>query len=149
MMDERLVIVGHWLLTSREKTAAGRIFDMTYDLLNLLDEYKGFLEVILEVPASRVFTSRHAGGGRGLAIYGMAVGYIWHALKVAESVSTVHLVKADEWTGGHSKAKRVAVAQRAAPDYDPKTDRGHDVADAISLLIWWRDHKHGAKGVRG
>jgi hypothetical protein len=97
--------------------------------------------VLIEIPSGRVNHARNRGGGSGLSIYGFAAGAIWWA--ASHNCATVYATD-ESWTGGFSKDKRKAVAQKAVPGYRPAEDRGGDIADAICLAIWF----HHLKGER-
>lgn len=90
--------------------------------------------VIVEVPAPQA--PARLRNPRGQASYGLAVGVIittleWHW------ETPVHPVPSDLWTRRVSKRLRRKAIACARPRYDPTTDPGGDIADAIGLLEWW------------
>lgn len=96
-------------------------------------------EIVIEIPAMR--PPRHARGmaTRGQANYGLAVGLILSAARAAAYPRPVHTVTADTWTRT-AKAKRLGAVMATVPTYDPATDPGMDMADAILLARWWMDN---------
>lgn len=97
------------------------------------------LTALVEIPGGKVHTGRHGGGGAGLSVYGFACGALWATLAAPPHGNRVTRVgiRAEEWTGGHSKAKRALVAKRLWPPYAPERDPGGDIADAVALAAWW------------
>lgn len=99
--------------------------------------------VVIETPAL------HAHGhvlpraqGHGLAVYGMAVGIIAYAVRMAIGWRNMTAVPADEWTPPRTSKKRRQVMIAAEfPQYreimEAGKDPGGDVADAIGLCLWW------------
>lgn len=92
---------------------------------------------VIEITSGKVNRQRH-GGGAGLGVYGMAVGYLIRSLESSGCDAGARIVPVEEnlWTGGHSKEKRRRVAARLFPAYDPNKDRTADLADAICLAYW-------------
>jgi len=121
------------LKPKKNYAAIDRIQEMAYDLQQLVEEFQPGAAV-LEIPSKHV-GKRHNGKGAGLAIYGVAVGYL---LAVTTSlVDHVLPVDAQEWTASGKKSDRVAVVKSLYPQYDPDGDPGSDVADAVSLGLWY------------
>jgi len=80
----------------------------------------------------------------GQAYYGMAVGVIVTTIKWHWSMPCT-TVRADVWSRGQSKRQRQAELALRMPSYDPETDPGADVSDAVGLLEWfWAEHAVGA-----
>lgn len=93
--------------------------------------------VAVEIPTGRVYAKRHKGGGRGLAIYGMAAGMVLFALEAWVGEACVRAVTAEEWTDRGPEKRRPAI--KAA--YRVATDDG-DTLDAVGIADWglgfWR-----------
>ena len=103
------------------------------------------LELVIEIPSGRV-TTRHGGGGLGLAKYGFAVGALYQALEMLWG-DQVHAVD-ENWTGSRSKETRQKIAYKQYPPLKRIKDPGMDISDAVSLAVWWaqigRKKKRGA-----
>ena len=149
-LDPSLTCCGWAVLTSRRQVAdCGRILPgssrkplgqrlgfLGQELLEVAAHQPRMTDVIIEVPSGHVGRNRHKGGGAGLSLYGVAVGYV---IAIADQIGTVHLVNETEWTGGTPKDQRVGLIKATTPEYRPHADRdpGGDIADAIALGQWW------------
>lgn len=127
----------------RDKTMIDRT-DLVVDrIMTLLSQAQTWASVsraqelvgVVEVPSGRVNRNRHQGGGSGLSTYGFAAGAVYNTMRLSGNCSRI-LVIDEGWTGSHGKDKRIAVAMKAAPDYNPKDDRGADIADAICMAVF-------------
>lgn len=120
---------------------------MVRDVLDLCSEHDP-AEVVIEVPDGKVHWGKQAAAGT-LAIYGMAVGAMVQALDTwaidaldlrgerYKPERTIVEATVNTWTGSSPKAVRgVAAANLYGDIYDPQTDAGGDVADAIMLGLW-------------
>lgn len=123
----------------------GLAWDDAVDIM--VDELKSILvrwkpgKVVIEIPSGKVNPKRHGGGGSGLSVYGYAVGTIQRMCKSVCSMWLGRVVRitAERWTGGHTKLKRKAVAERTWPQLKQMVDKGMDISDAIALGKWWFD----------
>jgi hypothetical protein len=117
---------------------------MADDLRQLLNEFEPGT-VLIEITSGKVGHNRHKGSGAGLAVYGMAVGYLWavidcwlRRLPAEQQKNTeIVLVKENDWTRGVPKADRIAAVAAEFPAYDTAQDPGGDLADAIALGQWY------------
>lgn len=143
VMADSMTIIDAGLLTS-DKTrdpAIMRVVAMTKDLRQLLLECWPDI-VLVEMPHGH-----DKGGAKRLANYGLAPGamyweacsYIMARLKVNPKHDIEALaISAADWTGGVTKFNRQQQICMAFPHrYDPTTDPGGDIADAIGLAVWW------------
>ncbi len=124
-------------ITSKPKDKATvRMVKLADEIMDLIDEYDGPRTlIVVEIPSGHVNRGRHGGGGAGLSVYGMAVGYLLGRLASVDV--DVRMVLENDWTRGIPKGKRqqwVAARHRC---YDASKDAGGDVADAIGLGEWW------------
>ena len=141
--DERIVDAGV-LRVKRRAVAQVRIEVMAADLMTLLDKARPGL-IIIETTSGYVNSHRHKGGGRGLAILGLAIGRLWgqaelwrHTLPLeGRSDVEVCLVEENRWIAGRTKKNRQQEVQALYPSYDPEADRGFDCSDAICLALWF------------
>lgn len=155
--EEKLVEAGLLLPERTRDGAEKRLQAMMQDLVRLLVQYQPDV-VVLEWTSGKVITSRHGGGGAGLAIYGIAIGALWAVCLQWAQVSRaggrtceVVCISENEWTHGRPKTRRriggkavpsrVDLIQHRFPAYVPEKDPGGDVADAIGLALWYL-HKH-------
>jgi hypothetical protein len=74
--------------------------------------------------------------------YGIAVGSIIRTVR-AHGLPVALLDPAD-WAKGISKDHRPALAKSLCREYEPKSDPGADMADAIVMLRWWAMARMGA-----
>lgn len=117
-----------------------RIRAMVVDAIDLAIEHL-VDAVVIEGTTGKV-SARHAGGGAGLSVYGMAVGAMWGAISWAglrDNDLPVHLVRENLWTMSQRKARRARVICGLYPRYAAaaRQDPGLDAADAIGLGRWW------------
>lgn len=115
-----------------------RVDYLTVGVLDLLGEH-GAKSAVIEVPSGGVY-ARHGGRGEGLSIYGFAAGAMDRAV-YSRCRGRVHRVAVADWKSGHSKDKARKVAKSHYPAYDPKKDGGADIADAISLAVWFYEFR--------
>lgn len=107
-------------------------------------------EIVIEIPAPQAPPMKH--GNRGQANYGLAVGMViaecraWvHSLRGPDDLYydvPLHFVRVDVWARGQKKAARAEWICRLFPQYRMARakDAGMDIADAISLCMWWMQH---------
>lgn len=115
-----------------------RICTMREYLRGLLDEKRPKI-ILIEWTKGKVGRRRHRGDGAGLAVYGCGVGAIatecmhWAIYNGCQVVPILE----NQWTRGVPKADRAAAIASEYPQYDPTTDPGGDIADAIGIVDWW------------
>ncbi len=134
------------LLTPDKSKAASehRIAAMCRDLRDLLEQIEPAV-VVIEHTSGHVGAKRHKGAGAGLAVYGVAIGALWQVTEAwkrslpadRQGRTMIELVTENRWTRGTPKANRQAVVAACFPAYEPETDKGGDIADAIGLGSWW------------
>jgi Holliday junction resolvasome RuvABC endonuclease subunit len=132
-----LVDAGRLTPAQPRAKAAERIASMVEQVADLIREHAP-THAVVELPSAHVHRGKRAGGGAGLAIYGMAVGAVWQA--VLGRVGGVALVDANLWTGRVNKAVRARRIQDMGLGYRMDQDPGLDGADAIGLGLWACDH---------
>ncbi len=114
--------------------AIKRIEAMTIALTKLLRDTLPD-QVLIEMPSSRT-AGRIKGRAVGNAIYGFAAGAMWWECHVWSD--QIEAVDAELWTRGVPKLKRQQnICMMFPKRYNPETDRGCDIADAIGLACWW------------
>lgn len=113
-----------------------RIDAMIADLIAVVDEHQPDV-IVIEDTSGRVYKRHGAGGGRGLAIYGKAIGEVRRAM--IHTGRRVVMVLEDAWTGKAEKSKRLRWVAAAYPQYKPADDPGGDMGDAIGLGYWYRN----------
>jgi len=128
----KLLHVGRIIPGDSKKPLAKRLERIAEGLTDLPTD--SFDRVVIEVPSGHVGRNRHGGGGAGLSLYGLAVGYV---IGVTKSLGPPALVKENDWTNGVPKKTRTLVIQRTVPRYKSIPDPGGDIADAIGLGQWW------------
>lgn len=121
--------------------AACRIETMCQDLRELL-ETAGPATVVIEWTSGKIARRGRGRGinGAGLAIYGIAVGALWREVCnycSQDRQRRCQLIAENIWTAGTAKAKRQAMIARRFARYDPASDPGGDVADAIGLGCYY------------
>jgi len=130
---------GHLKPRRRDDSAEDRITTMAIDLEELIRK-RPPSSIVIEIPSGKVH-GRLRGNAPHLVVYGMAVGAMyWAARSAVDSIpGGIHLVNANEWTRGQSKAKRCRLIAAEFPAYakDFASDSGGDMADAIGLGVWW------------
>ena len=90
--------------------------------------------IVLEWTTGKVNKGRHKGGGRGLAIYGIAVGAIWITMELWHKDNHGDIVLIDEgWTKGVKKKKRLEDLELTCSAYNREDDKSGDMGDAICL----------------
>lgn len=127
-------------LSGRAKDAAiGRAMEMADCLIKLIAEARPD-SIVIETPGvhaagNPIVKAKRA--GKGLAVYGVAVGIIYRA--AWQTGVEVVPISAHEWTRRVSKEKRARALQFTTASYRAvaETDRGRDVADAIEMGQWW------------
>lgn len=123
-------------LLAAGKTTDARIDSLCHKVTELLKSVNPD-DVVLEKPSGMVH-ARHGGGGRGLSVYGYAVGRIEGAcLMWASGLANVIAISEAQSTGGHGKEKRKRVALGAWPRLANIKDWNYNVSDAIALGVWW------------
>ena len=134
--SSNLVEAGRLKAPTKGSEPLVRIRAIAQDLRELIVEMSP-THAVVEITRGKVNRNRHHGGGAGLGIYGMAVGYL---LRVVESgVASVSAVEENEWTGKVPKDDRTERLSLEYPDWAAAmlADEGGDVADAIGLGLWW------------
>lgn len=121
-----------------------RIDEVIRDLGELFDRFPASAEIVIEITSGKT-SSRHGGGGAGLATYGMAVGQIVRYAIERFGGERVHQVYENDWTRGKGgKDKRIAHCRYTYPMYAKRyaeVDAGGDIADAILLGEWWINNR--------
>lgn len=138
LSHNNLVEAGRFLPGKTRDSAVHRIMAMGRDLAALIRE-KQPDEIVIEISSGKV-GRRHGGAGAGLAVYGMAVGYLWAtaaAFANNDGPIKVHTIEENAWTCGVPKEKRTANVALRFKQYRTADDPGGDVADAIGLGCWW------------
>lgn len=130
-----------------DKQAAGsefRIHRMCEDLRLLLAEWQP-KTILIEYASGKINPRRHHGSGQGLQIHGISIGRLWgecvawwRLLPTKQQLQTkIVLIAENDWTRGVPKVKRQAAVAQMFPQYKPQQDPGGDLADAISLSIYY------------
>lgn len=143
LAPEQLIDAG---ILTPSKLAVGtveRLDTLCADIPGLFDEYNPNAAVV-EITSGHV-GKRHLGGGRGLAIYGMAIWAVLAKCRESLDKTSVYAVEENAWTRSIPKAKRAAGIAYTYPSYakiisgeaGKFQDAGGDVADAIGLGRWW------------
>lgn len=133
--------------------ALQRVLAMRADLKKLLEEMDPDT-ILVELPLEKQYT-RTAGKRSGMAIWAGAAWALWMVcVQWAEEANIaaallqgldwspsdarrVCPVSNTYWTRGTSKRDRQDRVHALYRQYDPKTDAGGDVADAVSMALWW------------
>lgn len=128
---ERSIVDAGLILPGRTRDPAHkRAVDMAGDAFDLCRAYRPDL-VVVEIPSK---SAPRGGKNRvGQANYGMAVGAVLARLG---GLWEVVAAKPEDWTNGVPKAKRAAWVRSLFPNTDFSKDTGHDMADAIGLVMW-------------
>ena len=111
-----------------------RVEAMIQELYIILTEHE-VNTILIEIPDGKVHGRLQGVNMGGLAIYGMAVGAVWWAMR--GRWAGVKPISVNEWTNGVPKAERAATTQLRHPEQDLTKDSGHDAADAIGMADWW------------
>ncbi|HEV7298709.1 MAG TPA: hypothetical protein VGN72_05030 [Tepidisphaeraceae bacterium] len=138
MRDARTLLEAGLLKPNRaDDPANDRIRAMSADLLALIGEKQPRLIVVEDTSGKVARRTREKGAnGAGLAVYGKAVGWILGACE-ATGIET-HAVLENVWTRRtHKSTRQHWVIAEFGARYDPVSDSGMDVSDAISLGRWW------------
>lgn len=99
--------------------------------------------VVLEVSSGHVghYGKKRGMNGKGLATYGMAVGYLWRECRLHLAPDAVETVFENDWTNGIRKERRLAHVAAQFKEYaavvERKGDPGGDMGDAIGLGQFW------------
>lgn len=131
-----------------------RVRQFGVDLREILEEFPpaSLDAIVFEVSLSAHGHARDRGASAFLGVYGLAVGYLLHAVEaLANNLELVQTVDATVWTKKIPKQKRTkVVADYYGGTYDGRGDPGGDVADAIGVGRWWMlEHRVAALGGRG
>lgn len=134
MADRRTIIDAGLLKPDKTKDPAiTRIIAMNSELVKLLKEHCPD-KILVETPSSHT-ARRIRGRVMGNAIYGFAAGMMFNTCTMFTNTEPVD---AQLWTKGIPKLKRTQNVCMAFPGrYDPETDKGGDIADAIGLACWY------------
>lgn len=121
-------------------SAVHRITAMGVELAALIREWQPD-EIVIEITSGKVGCRGRQRGmnGAGLAVYGMAVGYLWRVCLEQQDRfrPPVYTVAENDWTRGVPKQQRAAGVALKYRNYRVIDDPGGDVADAIGLGCWW------------
>ncbi len=123
-----------------------RVLDMRLDLRNVLHDHVPAY-IIVEVPTGKQQT-RNPERKSGFPVWAMAAGALWMVCEEWAADREVRYALqgprpqvvpvSNEWTRGQGKKPhRKIMAHTMHPAYDPATDKGGDIADAICLAEWW------------
>lgn len=134
--DAVLIDAGRLTPEKPRAKAADRIASMVAQVGDLIREHRP-THAAVELPSAHVHRGKRAGGGAGLAIYGMAVGAVWQG--VWGLVAWVVLVDPNTWTGRVNKTTRARRIEALGIGYRMDQDPGLDGADAIGLGLWVTD----------
>ncbi len=135
MADARTILDTGLLRPDKTRDlAVMRIEVMTNALSDLVDEVVPD-HILIEMPSSCT-AGRIKGRVVGNAIYGFAAGAMWWAC-FSKNECPVTSIDAELWTQRIPKLKRQQSICMMFPKYDPETDRGGDIADAIGLACFW------------
>ena len=134
MADRRTILDAGLLGPDKTRDPAIiRIVAMNRSLGKLLREHTPD-QIVIETPNAHT-AGRIAGRVMGNAIYGFAAGVMFNTCR---SHTKTEPVDAQLWTCGVPKLKRTQNVCMAFPTrYNPETDRGGHIADAIRLAVWW------------
>lgn len=123
-----------------------RISDIRNGLGRLMSTMKPSPRLyVIEVTSGKVNRARHKGGGAGLATFGVAVGALWTMGVMWKPDDggpgpMVIPVTENQWKGGFGKLKSARVAKKHFAKYDPQVDPEFNIADAITLAVWFYTH---------
>lgn len=114
-----------------------RILQMTADLAAVIELAKPSVTVV-EITSGKAGRGSRAGAGPHLAVYGMAVGAMYHAAHRCMCGMVCPALE-NVWTRGVPKRRRQIAIAAQFPEYGEMMgkDTGGDVADAIGLCLWW------------
>lgn len=153
VLDRLRLVDAGYLAQPRRLDALARSAGMVDEILGLLRARAGLWRaVLIEVPSGRPRSGLRANAGGYLAIYGLAVGAIWQAVRSWCSLQCapprVCAVTEREWTRGVPKRVRQRRMALLHPQYAAQLakDSGGDVADAIGLGAWWLANASNSAG---
>jgi len=115
-----------------------RVDELAVEVERLLKE-TGSTGGAIEIPSGGVH-ARHGGRGEGLSIYGFGAGVLYGVLKTG-CKDGVEPILVSEWKSGYSKDKARKVAKKHYPPYADMKDPGADIADAVSLAVWFYEFR--------
>lgn len=141
------------------KALADRVRSVLVEVSTLLNEHRP-TACVVELPGTVMYrrqlmavagsTNRVAGVSKRLVMYAAAAGAVYGAMVAVSNLlpwtMIVAGVEATTWTRGKAKADRAMWLKLEYPKYDPATDPGGDVADAIELGLWWLTEQRAARG---
>jgi len=129
-------LAAHW--NTPDLTTMRRIRIMAGEARYMVHHWKPDW-IVIEVPSGKIGTGAKQGARGSLATYGMATGVMFYVCYSQWWEKTIPVTER-QWTANY-KHKRKDLRQIAIaamyPQYDPKTDPGGDVADAIGAADWW------------
>lgn len=142
---EQLIRAGLLLSGNQKASSEVRIGEICSGLWNLLNFWLP-KTILIEWTSGKVGRRHGTGGGAGLAIHGAATGAVWRECLAwlryqrpeKQLVTNVVLVKENTWTRQVPKADRIAVVAHTFREYKPEQDAGGDIADAISMSVWYQ-----------
>ena len=127
------------MLYAPELTAWRRILSLVGEVEDLvMSAIAVGAQIVVEIPSGKIGTGARRGARGALTTYGFAAGCIYQACVSLRHRSVVPVTER-QWTrGAGSKQKRQdGIAAFYRGYYDPQTDPGADLADAIELARWW------------
>ena len=162
-LDPSSTAVGFAVFQGREFVQAGlikpdnasaesfeRVVSMGDDVWSVLQQ-KDPQIILIEWTLGKVGQRRHHGGGAGLPVYGIGVGWIgctcyrWIEEQFMQgrygNYRQLIPIYENNWTNGVPKKTRQAAIASLYPSYCPERDPGGDIADAIGLADWWMREK--------
>ena len=142
-MTPKLIGGGLIVPDDRKDPPLIRISTMVIHVHAIMVAHPGVTTIVMEIPSGKVHRRlRRPSGG---PIYGMAVGAVWWALHQTYQPLPIVTTPDNEWTKGvrkHKRAETVALEYPQVAEQLRTHDPGHDMADAIGLLLWYcRQHR--------
>jgi hypothetical protein len=140
-IDGKLHDAGKLTPDKASASALARVISLRQQLVEML-YFEQPDVIIIEAMVEKQYT-RNAGRVTALALCGWAMGVAfgtcitWAACGNTTSCTAVHAVGNQEWTRGRRKDEAKTLTAAEFPQYNPKDDKGGDVADAISMGLWW------------
>ena len=113
-----------------------RIDSIIEQLANIIGLRPVETRIIMEDLSNHVYTTRHGGGGVGLATYGAVVGAIRQRFIRQVTLLDQSAWNARQWKNKTGRARRV-VAEFPALAEALEDDKGHDISDAAAIAIRW------------
>lgn len=131
---------------SRKAPVSERCYELFLEITEMVRELAPE-RIVVEVPTGHVSRGRP---GAGLTTYGMAVGAVWCAARLAMVRPDLAAYDERTWTRSRTKRSRIARIAAAWPQYRAADDPGGDVADAIGLgeYDYGQIAGSGTRGVR-